>query len=669
MASHTNEISTRAQLLAMLSLPIIALIVYAAITVSGAIDEWRASSHSRAAVDAAIACSQLAHEQQKERGLSGGFLASKGAQFKEQLATQREATNQKFDHLNTLAKRLGENAALAESLGKTIEVATGKASAMIELRRQVDTLSVKPAESFARYTEAIAANIDVISTVAKGARNAEIAREATAYLMFVQAKEYAGRERATLNAAFATKTFDPESFRRFVGIVSAHNLYLNAFRTFATAEAVSAFELTVKGSDVDEVERLRKVALESIGGEAFDIPPQQWFKASTARIDLMKTVESKLDEQIDRLLAKQLNAAQVTLWASLVGSVLVIVIALVLSAAMIRRLMRRLGGEPAAAAAIARTIAGGDLTQSFFVAPGDKRSVMAAMKVMQDGLREMIAAVHSASSEVSAEAARLSSSSTEVAAATSENSLSAQSIAAAVQQLSGSIESISKNSEAVHDSSRQTGEAATVGSRIVINAACEMKSIAAVVDVSAKSVNKLGQESEQIASITNVIREIADQTNLLALNAAIEAARAGEQGRGFAVVADEVRKLAERTRLSTLEISATVERIRSCMTEAEQNMADGTQRVRDALLESERAESSMGAIQTAASVVISSVDAITDVLRKQSGSSQEISKSAVAIASGSVQVSGNMESMAGIARHLESLAGDLEQSVKRFRIA
>jgi len=164
-------------------------------------------------------------------------------------------------------------------------------------------------------------------------------------------------------------------------------------------------------------------------------------------------------------------------------------------------------------------------------------------------------------------------------------------------------------------------------------------------------------------------REIADQTNLLALNAAIEAARAGEQGRGFAVVADEVRKLAERTRRSTLEISSTIDKIRCCMREAERGMAAGTARVRDALAEAERAEESIGDIHSSAAAVISSVDDITDHLREQSSTSKEISQNVGAIATSSAQVSDTVDSMAGIARHLESLAGTLQQSVKRFQIA
>jgi len=167
MTNAYQGMSTRSQLLVMLSLPLLALVAYATITVWGAMRELRSVHLSTAAVEAAIASSQLIHEQQKERGLSSGFLASRGEQFRPELASQRELTNRRLDDLRSVARRLSETPLLAETLLKPLELAIDKASALSDFRPQVDAQSVKPAESFARYTAAISTGVDVISAVAK----------------------------------------------------------------------------------------------------------------------------------------------------------------------------------------------------------------------------------------------------------------------------------------------------------------------------------------------------------------------------------------------------------------------------------------------------------------------------------------------------------------------
>lgn len=151
MSMGSSEWSTRKQLLVMLSLPLLGLITYAIVTVWGAVGELRATHLSKAAVEAAIATSQLVHEQQKERGLSGGFLASTGQQFGPELGRQRELTNQKLETLKAVARRLSETPVLAEALGQPLELAIGKAGELSDFRRQVDLQAVKSAESFAHW--------------------------------------------------------------------------------------------------------------------------------------------------------------------------------------------------------------------------------------------------------------------------------------------------------------------------------------------------------------------------------------------------------------------------------------------------------------------------------------------------------------------------------------
>ncbi|WP_303785538.1 methyl-accepting chemotaxis protein [Azovibrio restrictus] len=261
-----------------------------------------------------------------------------------------------------------------------------------------------------------------------------------------------------------------------------------------------------------------------------------------------------------------------------IGLIIGLIIAVPL-ALFARGLNRSLGGEPAYAREITRRIASGDLSTPVICQPGDNESLLAGMKHMQDTLRTMISDVIKDAEQVSTAAGQLLSASEEVAERARQQSSAAASMAASVEQMVVSMEHVTDNAREASTLSREAGEVSQRGAAIIHNAATEMRQISDSVQASSRIIEELGHQSDQITSIVKTIREIADQTNLLALNAAIEAARAGEQGRGFAVVADEVRKLAERTSLSTTEIAGMVSKIQSGTRNAVASMEDGVQQV------------------------------------------------------------------------------------------
>ncbi len=308
-----------------------------------------------------------------------------------------------------------------------------------------------------------------------------------------------------------------------------------------------------------------------------------------------------------------------------------------------------------------------DLSQRVTVSGDDEiaelgRSFNAMVASFQEVIREVIASAV----EVAALCSKLAQSAAHVAVASVQQREASSSMAAAMEETQASIEQVAQNSSDAHRVAEQASAISDEGEKIVDSAAKEMSLIAASVQSSAGHIKSLGEKSDQITSILNVIKEIADQTNLLALNAAIEAARAGEQGRGFAVVADEVRKLAERTSKSTLEISTMIDGIQSGTADAVRSMEEGSSRVGDGVALANQAGASMGSIRAGACQVIAAVGDITRALQEQSLATQQVVSSVEQIVVMAEQNSSETGEIASTAERLEQLAQRLQTSVRAF---
>ena len=317
---------------------------------------------------------------------------------------------------------------------------------------------------------------------------------------------------------------------------------------------------------------------------------------------------------------------------------------------------------------VSRAVANGDLTVNVSAKADDEvGQLMQATGNMCQQLREMIGDVNAGIVSLASGAGQLSAASRDVADSSGKQSDAAASMAAAVEEMTASIDTVSRHAQDAREMAETSGRISDSGSAVIGSAIHEMTCIAATVRNSSGAVAKLGQQSQQIASIVNVIREIADQTNLLALNAAIEAARAGEQGRGFAVVADEVRKLAERTTQSTHEIAGMVNQIQTGAGTAVSSMEVGVNQVEAGVKLASQAGESIHEIKSGAAKVDQAVISISEALREQTAASQDIAHNVEQIALQAENNHSQALSTSSAAADLEKLAGRLKQSIARFR--
>jgi len=318
----------------------------------------------------------------------------------------------------------------------------------------------------------------------------------------------------------------------------------------------------------------------------------------------------------------------------------------------------------------AATIAKGDLSgAAIVITTNDELGELAsAINGMQQSLRETI-------SSVSASAERIATASEEFSATAAEQASGAESqkdqtnqVATAMQEMSSTVQQVSDNSNKAAEASRKAAEIARHGGSIVEDTLVKMHAIADSVGQTARKVQELGKSSNQIGEIIGVIDDIADQTNLLALNAAIEAARAGEQGRGFAVVADEVRKLAERTSKATKEITQMIQNIQTETKSAVEAMQSGTKQVELGVEATTQAGNSLQEIIKSSEKVGEMVMLIATAATEQSSATEEINSNVEQIAKITQETATGANESAKAVHELSNLATELHAIVSKFRV-
>ena len=643
------------KLLLILIFPLLGFLAFAGVYVTGKYHTLTEMDRTVTASGTAQKISAVVTSLQRERGASGVFIGSDGTSMRDALSQFRIDSDTTIKALRSLSTEA--SAELIEVLGGLDEIAT--------LRQQVDAQSINSGESGARYTRLIGSLIGYTHSLEARVSDPRILRALGALNQFVEMKERAGRERALLGLAFSQKQLNADLLARLSRNLGEFAAYQDAFQRRATADFKNKLDSALQQSASQATSNLQRTALETPLGEALSATPEEWFKLSTARIDLMVQVERELGQNVAELASQAHDEAASSLWMTIAAMLGVLSAVVVLSLLIIRNIRSAVSDVNDTLVALARR----DLTAHTSYEGGDEFGVIARnLNNMAQQIKEVIQEIGGAAAQVATAAEESSAVALQTSQNVAQQRLGTDQVATAINEMSATVRDVARSTTEAAEMSRRVNDSTMQGKTEIESTVRLVQALSTQAEQTAGIIVELKRESDAISSVLDVIRGVAEQTNLLALNAAIEAARAGEQGRGFAVVADEVRQLAQKTQDSTVSIQQMISNLQSGSDRAASSMQETLNKAQAGANNVVKAGDMLGEITDGIASISDRNIQVASAAEEQSLVSEEINRNVNDINDLVIQVSAAAEQTAVTSRELARLADHQQQLVSRFKV-